>query len=466
MDCPDLLLVRPPERPGPSLGRLPPLGLLYIASAARAAGQRVGLFDAPAEGLGWGELVRRCRSAHPAVIGLGGFTPTFPAVARASVLLRPWTGAVIVGGPHVTRHTAALEQLPDVTALVVGEAEETIAPLLDWLAGDRRGAPPRGVAVRGHPLRRRARVRALDRLPTPARDLVDPRRYRYAPATRPGVATLMSSRGCPHPCTFCDKTVAGARPRLHSTPRVLDELEQIATSGAGYVVLFDDSFTAKRERALEIAEGILERGLDLRWKCEARPGEIDAALLRKLHRAGCRTVAMGVESRWRRSLQRLGKDQDPAAVRDAFRACRDAGIDTVAYALLGIPGEDPADARATAAFCREIGATWTQFSTLSPFAGTPLYREARARNWLAETTVRNPADAEDLRPTLLAPPWTETNLRRTLWRCHLDFYGHPRALLRAARATRYGGSIRGRAAASAAMGSWVLREGLRGLMEK
>jgi len=464
MPSTDLLLVRPPAAPGPALGRLPPLGLLYVAAAARDAGHRVALIDAQAEDLGWRALVARCRALRPSVIGFTGFSPTFPEIERACRALRPWTETIVVGGPHVSGHAdEVLQRNPDIAALVIGEAEGSIAPLLEWLQGGSRGAPPRGVATRDHPTRRRARVQDLDRLPRPARDLLDPARYRYGPATRPGLATLMSSRGCPHRCTFCDKAVTGARRRLHRPARVLDELQEIADRGAGYAVFFDDDFTAERDRALAIAEGILQRGIDLHFKCEARPDGVDRGLLRSLRRAGCRTVALGVESRWRRSLEVLGKDLDPALVPEAFRLCREEGLDTVAYVLVGIPGEDPGDALATAAFCRDIGATWVQFSTLSPYAGTALHRDAVRRGWLAYTDVLNPADAERRRPTLLAPPWTEARLRRTLWRCHATFYGHPRSLVRAIRATRYGGSVRGRAAAAAAMGSWMVREGVAGL---
>ena len=464
MADPDLLLVRPPARRGlPGASLVPPLGLLYVGAAARAAGYRTALIDAPAEGLGWGELARRCRAEAAAVLGLGSFSPTFDEARSAAHRLRGPATRLVIGGVHATRHgDAVLGGIDAVDAVVEGEAEATIGPLLDWFAGDGRGRPPAGVRVRGQPYRQREREQKLDRLPIPARDLVDPTRYRYPLATRPGLATLMTGRGCAGSCVFCDKTVTGARPRLHSAPRVVDELTAVAADPrVGYAVLFDDDFLADRGRVETICQGILDARLDLHWKCEARADAVDEPTLRLMRRAGCRMLAMGVESSRDDSLNWLGKGVSVRRIRTAFEAARRAGIDTVAYVLVGIPGETPEDVLSTAAMCRELGARWIQFSTLSPYPGTPLYAQAIRNGWLADSRVRNPADAERLRPTLLAPPWTEDRLRSALWRAHTAAYLRPRVAVDLARAIAGGAPIAPLARASGSLAGWMVSEGWR-----
>ncbi len=452
----DLLLVRPPG--GRPLSVVPPLGLLYVAAAAREAGARVAFLDALAEQLDWDETLRRCRAMSPAVIGLGGCGPLVEDVTAASRRLAPHADRLLLGGPLArTWGRQLLRDESQVSALVVGEGEATIGPALAWLARGDRGAPPRGLLVRGHPLRERERVPDLDRLPPPARDLAPGHLYHYLLATASPVTTLITSRGCPHRCVFCDQDVSGAVPRLHSAARVVAELdESIRRHGARYAILFDDHFTADRERVLAICAGIRAAGLDVAWKCETRVDAVDAELLRAMRAAGCRAVAMGVESARPRSLEWLGKGTSPQQARAAFAACRAAGIDPLAYALVGIPREDPADALATARFCREIGARWVQFSTLSPFRGTPLYDQAVQNGWLAHSAVRNPADAERLRPTLLAPPWDEATLRRTLRRCYAAFYGRPGLVAREAVASLRPGVRRTRARAALALGRWAI----------
>ena len=458
----DLLLVRPPaDRPSPTL--VPPLGMLYVAAAARAAGHTVALLDAPAEGRGWRQTIQRCKEIAPSVVGLGGCAPMLSELDAAARHLRPCTEAIIVGGPIAT--PASVELLTytgTIDAVLIGEAERTIGPALDWLAGGRRRSPPSGLATHEHPPTLADPIGSLDDLLPPARDLLPTGRYRYPIATRRAVSTAITSRGCGHRCIFCDKTVSGSVPRLHSPDRVVDDLEAIvATEQADFVVLFDDEFTVDRQRVGAICEGMLSRGLDLHWKCEARADSIDPNLLPLMRRAGCRTIGMGVESASRASLRWLRKDIEPEQVRGAFEACRSADIDTLAYALVGIPGEGPQDVAATVDFCRDIGVRWLQLSTLSPYPGSPLFEEALQEEWLAHTTVRNPADAESLRPTVVAPPWDLTSLGTTLLRSYARFYLRPSTLLREAAAARPSAA---RAHAAASLGRWFAAESFIGLV--
>jgi len=456
----DLLLVRPPaNRPSPAV--VPPLGLLYVAAAARQAGYSVALLDAQAEDRSWEQTIRQCRTLSPSVIGLGGCSPMLGEFEIACRRLRPCTGSIVVGGPIASADSVdLLTYMGDVDAVVVGEAEHTIAPLLAWLAHGGEGPPPPGIATRDHEPTTPDRVRDLDDLPPPSRDLLPRGRYRYPIATRAAVTTAITSRGCSHRCIFCDKRVSGSVPRLHSSARVVDDLADIvATERAGYVVFFDDEFTVDPQRVGDICEGILTRGLDLHWKCEARAEPLDPALLALMRRAGCRAVAMGVESALPASLRWLRKDLEPDQIREAFERCRAAGIETLAYALVGIPGEGPKDVLATVAFCREMGVRWLQLSTLSPYPGTPLFDEAQREGWLVHTTVRNPADAEQLRPTLIAPPWDITNLGTTLLRSYAGFYLTPATLLQEVAATR---PSLNRARAAARMARWFATESLIG----
>lgn len=452
----DLLLVRPPDlRPGRRLV-VPPVGLLYVAAAAERAGHRVAVVDAEAENLTWPALVARVKAARPEVLGLGGMTPLMEPVRAAARLLRPHVPRLVLGGVHATRfRERALEEVPEADALVIGEGEGPIADLLPYLAAGGRGDPPPGVMTRGAPFREAASPRDLDALPPPALHLVPNPLYGYLFQTRPGVTTLITSRGCPFRCTFCDKTVSGSRYRWHAPERVVGEvLEAERRHGLGYAVLFDDNFTLRRERVAAICEGLARAGTRLEWKCEARVDGVDPELLRLMRRAGCRTVAFGVESGHQKSLDRLRKAQSVARTREVFRQVREAGLESVAYVLLGIPGETPAESLASMDWCREIGADFVQFSTLSPFPGTPMYEEAVREGWLRTTRVRNPADAEEWRETLVPPGWTEEDLRRVVRSAYARFYFRPSYLARqAARAAR-GGALPVRARLGLRVARW------------
>jgi radical SAM superfamily enzyme YgiQ (UPF0313 family) len=437
LNRPDIALVR-----GPTDSRLrslpvPPLGLLYIAAALERAGRRVAIVDAEAEALDARGFEARVRALRPRTVGLTGMTPMRERIAETAALVRPHCDRIVLGGVHATRfREAALAEFPEIDALVVGEGEETAPALLDWW--DRGGPLPSGVLARGEPFVERPPPSDLDALPLPARHLVPNRAYRYLFQSAPGFTTAVTSRGCPFRCTFCDKTVSGSGWRARSAASVVAELVEIRNRhGLGYVCFFDDNFTLRRKRVEAICDGILRAGLDIAWKCEARVDGITPDLARRMRRAGCRTVAFGIESGNPESLALLKKDQDLDQMAAAIRACRDASIETVAYVLVGIPGETPETTMRTLEFAVSSDVDFIQFSTLSPFPGTELWDEAIRQGWFRESSVRNPVDAERRRATVLPPGWSERDLDRTLRRMYGGFYLRPRWLARqSARALR------------------------------
>ena len=459
----DIVLVRAPgaRRGALSAMPVPPLGLLYVAGALLAAGRTVAVVDAEAEGLSDAAFVDRVRELRPAVVGLSGMTPMRPDIAKTIALCRPLAPRLVLGGVHATRfHDTVLDEFPGLDAAIVGEGEEVAVALLDWWSGGMAGDPPPGVVVRDAPFREAPVPSRLDDMAWPARHLVPHERYRYPFQTARGFTTLISSRGCPFRCTFCDKTVSGSGWRARSAGDVVDELQEIKERyGLGYVCIFDDNFTLQRKRVVAICEEILRRNLQIDWKCEARVDGIDEALARLMARAGCRTVAFGVESGNQQSLDFLKKDQELPRMHRAIAACRAAGIETVAYVLVGIPGETPASSLNTLRFAKEADLDFIQFSTLSPFPGTELYDQAMREGWFRETAVLNPADGEERRATLVPPGWTEKDLGATLRRMYGGFYLRPRYLARQAVRAHRQGTLLHRARLGLRVARWYLEQG-------
>lgn len=455
----DIALVRGPSGSRSALGAMPvpPLGLLYVAGALERAGWRVAVVDAEAEGLSEPDFVDRVRGLRAPVVGLSGMTPMREQIRRTASLVRPFTEKIVLGGVHATRfREAALAELPMVDALVIGEGEEPAGALLSWWSTGGSGSPPPGVLVRGADFVEAPAPKDLSALAWPARHLVPHDRYRYLFQTARGFTTFISSRGCPFRCTFCDKTVSGSPWRARRADEVVDELVEIKHRyGLNYVCIFDDNFTLRRKRVVAICEEILRRDLQLDWKCEARVDGLDTELARLMARAGCRTIAFGVESGNQESLDRLRKDQTVERMHTAITACRAAGIETVAYVLVGIPGETPTTSLNTLRFAVDAELDFIQFSTLSPFPGTELYDQAVAEGWFRETAVLNPADSEARRATLVPPGWSEDDLARTLRQLYGGFYLRPRYLARQALRAGRQGTLLPRARLGLQVARWV-----------
>ena len=449
----DVLLARPPRRdPSEMSLAVPPLGLAYIAASLRSAGHRVRVLDAAVQRWSWHRFEQELAHTRPDVLGLTAMTPVADVAARAARVARPHVRHILLGGPHPTAVRAAvLDEMPELDAAVVGEGEDIAPRLLAWLAHP-AGPPPAGVLTRTHPFVE-ADPPDIHGIVPPARDLLPMGRYRYLFATRPGFATMLTSRGCPFHCTFCDKSVSGSRWRARGPAEVVDEMARLVDEhNVGFINFYDDNFTLSRSRVVRICEEILRRGVDVEWKCEGRVDAVDLPLLRLMRRAGCRTIAYGVESGNQDTLDRLRKDVTVAQAPAAFAATRAAGIRTLAYIILGAPGEDRAAVERTIAFCRSIQADYVQFSTLVAMPGTPLFA-AHAGG----TAVPNPVDADQHRATVTdLPPDELAALLRTAW---AGFYLRPRPIWRLGRDATASGSLSEGARLARGLARWMVRPG-------
>jgi radical SAM superfamily enzyme YgiQ (UPF0313 family) len=248
---------------------------------------------------------------------------------------------------------------------------------------------------------------------------------------------MITSRGCPFRCSFCDKSVSGSKWRARPAEDVVDEMAHLVHQyGVGFINFYDDNFTLRRSRLVDICEEILRRGITVEWKCEGRVDSVDLAVLQLMRRAGCRVVAYGVESANAETLALLRKDIHIDQAMGAFSATRQAGLRSLAYMILGAPGEDESAVLRSVAFCREIGADYVQFSSLVPMPGTPLFAAHAAEDL---RSVRSPLDGDLLRATMT--DLDEADLSRMMRQAWTGFYLRPRPIARILRDAWTSGSI-------------------------
>ena len=313
---------------------------------------------------------------------------------------------------------------PHADFIVMGEPESAIQRLArgEALAGDSVSEP----------------VADLDSLPFPRWDFRHADRMRFAVpfAGRPygGGVPLLASRGCPEFCTYCPhRILAGHRAR--SAGSILDELSAIADRfRRPYVIFRDPLFSVDRDRALAIAEGIQSRGLDLRFECETRLDRLDPALLDALHAAGLRAMSFGVESVSPDILKKVGRRPTPEAhQRLIVNHCRRLGIATAAFYVIGFPHDDWRSIAATIDYAIDLGSTAAQFKLLTPYPGTPLWKQLEPRVY--ETDWRK---FDGFTPTFEHPTLTARELKFLLGAAYNRFYLRPSWLADWARVTRPG----------------------------
>lgn len=397
---------------------LPPLGILYVAAAARARGHAVRVSD---------------RSVDRGELDFGGFdvvgihSDTTRSV-RALALARQAKAAgarVVLGGPHPCFMAEEVFAGGAVDAIVKGEGEETFCALLDaW----QRGEDPRGVEglILPGPDRpldtgERERIRDVDGLPMPARDLVDLRAYARARMGGRVITPVHTSRGCPSACRFCSSTrFDGARWRARSAGSVLDELEHLhRVLGYGAVAFMDDNFTLSPKRVHEICDGILARGLDIAWWCFSRVDTVarHPDMIRHMAEAGARSIFIGVESPSAAVLDGFGKGIGPETAEQAVAVLKRHRFEILASYILGAPGETRADLRATIRFARALDTHTAQFTLLTPYPGTAIYEDLKGRIRERDWTLYDSLHAVYDHPVI-----PRRELQLWLGRAYLSFY--------------------------------------------
>ena len=370
------------------LVRLPPLGLACVGGALRAAGHDVRILDAAVEPRGEGELGRLLSAWRPQVVGLSAATAVFGhALALAATVKQsdPCI-AVILGGVHPTLFPGEVLRNRDVDYAVHGEGERTAVELLSALAAGEpvRGIP--GIAFRDAtgPLVNPARppITDLDGLPRPAYDLLHMGCYSTPFSAAGTVTSMVTSRGCPYRCTFCDAAVVhGRKYRAYSAERVVAEIRDLVREhGVGEVLFKDSEFTIDRARVDRFCDLMIRDGLRVTWTCSARVDRVDAPLLKKMAAAGCRVIQLGVESADPTVLATLGKGIAEADVREAFRSAHAAGIETVANLMVGSPGETWRSIEATQRLLTQIRPDHLNVQVFVPYPGTALFDTLAGRS--------------------------------------------------------------------------------------
>ncbi len=366
----------------------PPLGQLYLAASLRAAGIEVRLLDlASLYGPRNVEtLACAIDDQQPEILGFTLFTDTVLYGYELLDSLGPRDGLCIVaGGAHATAEPAeALNHGFDV--VVLGEGEETLNDLVTALRTGGDFSTVAGLAwLDNNGLFQSTPQRSLpldlDTLPSPldVLDLFERDRYISSGANNLISPAIITSRGCPGRCTFCANNISGRKYRFHSAKRVIEEVRTWQEREKAVAFFFQDtSFTANRERLLELCQGLKELSPRVFWICKSRCDHLDIERARAMAAAGCTAVFFGVESGDAGVLERIGKGITPSIIEESLIAARTAGLRTHVHIMFGFPDETVAELDATYELMKRLAPLIDGFCThgiLVPYPGTAIYKQ-------------------------------------------------------------------------------------------
>ena len=324
-------------------GLFPPLSLTWVAAIAERAGHDVTIIDARTLQLSPEEVLERLQQWKPDVIGFMMTTYMFRETLDWIRYLRGGLpGArVMVGGYNLRVYPTESVTPPEIDFGCVNSAYYTVPRLLEELDGGCHFDDVPGLVYK-----RNGEVvvtdsppdENFDDYPNPARHLLPNELYAEFPTERKNFTVMVTSKGCPMKCMFCEAGRTKYNPR--SVETVINEIQECYDKyGVREIDIFDYEFLIDRKRAKEICQEIQRRKLDILWACRARIDSVDEELLKEMAASGCGRVYFGIESGDQDMLDRINKGITLEQVRETIRATKKHGIRALGFFLVGSPGK-------------------------------------------------------------------------------------------------------------------------------
>ena len=377
----NILLIEPAKAPrtigGEDIHLYEPLALEYLAAGVRSD-HDVSILDLRLEK----DLQAVFERLRPDVVGITSYTVHVNTVRRLFAQVKAWNPRVltVVGGHHAT---VAPEDFasPAIDLVVVGEG---VFPFRAIVARRERGEGFDGIPgvafLRSGALVQSAPAPApdLDLLPLPDRRLTAAYRPHYYSEWMRPLASLRTSKGCPHHCSFCALwKLAGGRYLRRQPEKVVEEL---ATIDESFVFFADDESLVDAPRMKELARLIRQAGIHKRYFLYGRSDTIARSpdLLAIWRDIGLERVFVGLEAFRDGDLADIRKGSTQRDNEQAVKVLQELGIGIYA-SLIVRPEFSRADFAALRRYCRELKLDFAAFAMLTPLPGTEFHEQVRAQ---------------------------------------------------------------------------------------
>ncbi len=398
-----VLLIDPPFKSFAGIFSLYfPLGLTYIAGAAKQAGHECKILDVDAaepkagsldftkeyenysnyvQALNdhqhptWELMLQIVKKESPDVIGISAMTTKFGSVIQTARFCKEVLPDVpiIIGGAHASTMPELTMEIPEADFALRGESDESFPELLNAIRDKSDFAKIDGLSWKkdGKVIHNKERelVKDLNSVPIPDRSaLMNPENY-----STEDMGIILTSRGCPFRCSYCfhmwDKKV-----RYRSVSSVIEEIMLVHKQfGTTQFSIKDDSFTVRKNHVLDLCNEFKKLPFKITFNCTTRVDLLDDELLTAMKDAGCAQVALGIESGSPKILKETDKDISLEQVMKASEILNKHKLFWTGYFMIGLPNETEKDIRMTMNFLKKVKPFYGGLGVYSPFPRTKLF---------------------------------------------------------------------------------------------
>lgn len=408
-----------------------PLGLLSLAAWLDNYGHLTKIHDCYAFPGDDDKIYSYLNKELPDFIGFSTTTSSFLDGIRLATKAKEVLPSVqvVFGGVHMSAlRDQLLRDFPIIDYGVVGEGEEILRELIESNGNGLHDIAGLIFREQGNVIFNgfRKNLIDMDTLPFPAYEKLHgfPDSYRLPIFSYPKApnTTVITSRGCPYVCSYCDRSVFRRTYRYNSPEYMVEYLAYLHKRfNIKHVSIYDDTFTLKRQRVMDFCELKIKSGIKMTFNCAARTEQLDFEMLKTMKKAGCWMISLGIETgdpellkRHRSYLPDLEMANPLANIREMVHLIKKAGIRVKGLFMLGLPGETEESIRNSMEFVYSLPLDEFNLSKLTPFPGAPMYCDIREHGEFGENWQLMNATNFIFVPN----GFTKERLEE----CHLEFY--------------------------------------------
>lgn len=436
-----ILLVKPKLRLD---NILPVLGLGYLANAIKDK-HEVKILDCMKEDCTLNDYGDYLASYKPDVVGIQCFTYDIYIVADYLKITKQTLENVVtvIGGPHPTAMPQESMRFfgKTIDYAFRSEAEEGLAQLLQlidsksitndnlsmvknliWKDSDKIVVNPISY------------VSDVSKLGMPAWELMPPNTYPKSPFSafykRFPVAPIITSRGCPYKCTYCQAgLMSGKRMRYRPVSLVIDEIRYLQREfGVKEFQIIDDNFTLNRKYVMDFCNAIVKNNIDITWTCPngIRLDTLNNEMVEAMKASGCYVISAGIESGSDRILKYIKKHETTDIMMNKVRMIQRHGIDVIGFFILGFPTETLEEMRQTIRFSKQLNLIRANFLLFHPLPSTEIFTELNHSGEVGTIDY----DANSFAEVAYTPKGITRNKLKNIQRmAFLSFYLRPRQFI-------------------------------------
>lgn len=315
------------------VGPIFPIGLSYIATYITSNSNwnvkavDLNVYEDPFQVLDY-----TMESYKPDVVGLSirnidnvdydDFNYFYKELNHVVKIIKKKCNTLLVGGAGFSIFASEImNQNKEINYGIVQEGEETIVELLDILENSHGVETVKGLYYwKDDTLQFSGERKPVNfsKVPIPDRTFFDIKKY-----NKPLCVGIQTKRGCSLKCSYCTYPFLSKHTeRFRKSSNVVDEIEQLVNNhGVEEIIFCDDIFNNPVRHSIDIINGMIERGIKIRWSAWFDVGSTDIEFIRLAIKSGCYRFCFSTEGVIDSSLKKLQKNFNSGQADQLIKNC-------------------------------------------------------------------------------------------------------------------------------------------------